>query len=134
MNELTIIEPTDAQPAKLKWFTLNQNNSGGVFTVDENVAEWVCIQALSAEEAMAKAEAFCTNEGSCPCCGDRWYINFDEEDGKQVPMIYNTPVEEYVPIKLFFAQERHIKLHFYDGHVETLTAGTEQQKRIGAKS
>lgn len=136
-NELTIVEQTEAQPVKLKWFTLWQNNSGGFFTIDENVAEYVIIQATSAEEAQAKAESFCSNAGSCPCCGDRWSFYFQEEEGTLIPMIYGTPAEAYVPSSRRSNREtRQAKLHFWDGRISTITLGesTTTFLQLGAKS
>lgn len=85
---------------KSKFFGFNQNNSGGSFDVDENVCEYVIIEAKSVEQANNRAEEIgiyfdgCSKGLDCSCCGDRWNEAYDEEDGKEEPMIYNTPVKE----------------------------------------
>lgn len=64
-----------------KFYEFGQNNSGGSFDVDENVCHRVVIEAKSEEEAIAKFKPMIENQsGSCPCCGDRWYISPDEID------------------------------------------------------
>lgn len=66
---------------KTKFYEFSQNNSGGSFDVDENVCHRVIIEAKSEEEAIAIFEPMIENQsGSCPCCGDRWYVSPDEID------------------------------------------------------
>ena len=83
----------------MKYYTFNQNNSGGGFHTDEAVAEYVIIQAYSAEDANERAENIgiyfngVDSGMDCPCCGDRWY-HVSERDGYSVPAIYGTPLEE----------------------------------------
>lgn len=102
----------------LKWFHFSQNNSGGYFKRDENLAEDVWIQARNAKDAEQKAEALFSesNYDSCPCCGDRWSIYVTDEDGTDEPMRYNTPARELN--KAIFQTEG--RLHHFDGRVETL--------------
>ena len=81
----------------MKFYELNQNNSGGSFQVDDKVCHRLFIEANSEDAAVAKAEDLgCYWDGvsqgmDCPCCGDRWYppydyVNIDEwnEKGYQV--------------------------------------------------
>lgn len=56
---------------KLKWFLFQQNNSGGYFVRDENQAEYVFVQAHSAEEAKSRIEDK-LDYNYCECCGARW--------------------------------------------------------------
>lgn len=77
-----------------KWFTFNQNNSGGSFHVDENVSEYVIIQAENADQANRLAEKvglYFDGVGDCDCCGRRWHEVYD--DGTEEPEIY----EEKIP-------------------------------------
>ena len=75
----------------MSFYTFSQNNSGGNFIIDDDVAEYVIIEADNGDEALNIAE----NVGlyfngvlegkDCPCCGDRWstcYSKYDE------PMIW----------------------------------------------
>lgn len=88
----------------LRFFTYDQNNSGGSFQVDDKVAHTVIIEAASAEEADEKAQSigiyfdgveFDDDGGSigsdCPCCGDRWYRAYGE--GDELPSIYGREPE-----------------------------------------
>lgn len=63
----------------LHWFEYRQNNSGGVFFMDDDASIYVFIQAESADAANQKAEEVtiyfdgCESDRDCDCCGDRWY-------------------------------------------------------------
>lgn len=60
------------------WYEFHQNNSGGFFEVNDDVAPTVLIQAGSAKEANSKAQEIgiyfdgCRDGRDCNCCGDRW--------------------------------------------------------------
>jgi hypothetical protein len=92
------------------FFTYRQNNSGGSFVKDENVDEFVIIQAKNADEANEKAEKLGiyfhgVGEGKdCPCCGDRWWPVSDD-DGTKVPCLYG----DVVPTDL-----TGIKIHYLE--------------------
>jgi hypothetical protein len=67
-------------------YEYSQNNSGGSFTVDDEVTIRVYIEADSAGEANRKAEEFgiyFDGYGDCPCCGNRWQ-EASEPDCKDV--------------------------------------------------
>jgi len=88
-------------PKPLKWFYLfAQNNSGGSFQEDDNVAGYVIIEAESANDANDKAEDVgiyfngCADGFDCGCCGDRWYTTSDYEAYER-PAIYGLPVAKY---------------------------------------
>jgi len=81
---------------KTKFFTESQNNSGGYFIRNEHVDHYVIVEATSVQEAKQKlAEITEDYSEFCGCCGERWYPYWSESDGKDIPMIYGTPVEEY---------------------------------------
>jgi hypothetical protein len=82
------------------FYEYNQNNSGGSFLMDEDVAHHVIIEARSAEAADAIAENIgiyfngTEDDGpDCPCCGDRWRSAYG--DGDEVPSIYGSPADQY---------------------------------------
>lgn len=99
---------------KLKWWCFSQNNSGGSFDEDENVAHYLYIQAANVEQAIAKAEEVTANQsGSCPCCGDRWSFWYkSESDGTEHPMNYGRP-----PFKYDMWMDEPNRFHWYDGRV-----------------
>ncbi len=82
-----------------KFYTFNQNNSGGSFknSEKEGIAEYVIIEALNADHANERAEQIglyfdgCENDRDCSCCGDRWYPT-SERYGSEEPAIYGEPV------------------------------------------
>ena len=87
----------DMSVSKLKWFTFRQNNSGGLFTIDDTVDVNVIIQANCADEANELAQRVGiyfngVDEGyDCECCGDRWYKVWDSV-GTDEPEIYGQRV------------------------------------------
>lgn len=84
------------------FFHFNQNNSGGSFDIDEDVAHNVIIEARDAHEANQKAESIGiyfngVDDGrDCECCGDRWYSAWGE--GNAEPLIYGEPPEKHTDI------------------------------------
>jgi hypothetical protein len=78
------------------FFTFSQNNSFGTFVEDDNLDEFVIIEAESADEANHIAESIGiyfngVEKGfDCPCCGDRWYEISNGDDGKEKPEIYGS--------------------------------------------
>jgi hypothetical protein len=103
-----------------KFFTFNQNNSGGKFVEDKDVAPYVVIEAESAEEANTKAEEIGiyfegVDAGSdCPCCGDRWYMA-DYRDGKPEPMVYGEPVSK---VRRAWGEKHEAIVHYKNGTIE----------------
>jgi hypothetical protein len=85
----------------MKFFTYRQNNSGGVFS---GPAQYVIIQADSSDQAddIAQDNGLYFNGIAsgmdCQCCGDRWNRQYDFDDATDVPMIYDTPASDYVPL------------------------------------
>lgn len=81
----------------LKFYTFNQNNSGGNFDNDESTGQYVIIEAHCADEANDIAEQkglYFDGVDSgidCDCCGDRWHT-VDEHSGCIVPSIYGSPI------------------------------------------
>ena len=61
-----------------KFYEFSQNNSGGSFTVTDNLAHRVIVEAASENDAIDIAENLgcywdgCSNGNDCDCCGDRW--------------------------------------------------------------
>ena len=58
----------------------NQNNSGGYFHVNDDEAHNVVIEGDSLKDIVDKALDILDNSDSCPCCGDRWYLDVSERD------------------------------------------------------
>jgi hypothetical protein len=80
------------------FYEYDQNNSGGGFIMNDDVAVNVIIEADSTVEANAKAEEIGIYfdddyDIDCECCGTRWSRAYG--DGDETPMIYGTPVEDY---------------------------------------
>lgn len=75
------------------WFEYRQNNSGGSFVSDQNVAHSVWVEADSHESAneIAKDKGIyfdgVEDDRDCPCCGDRWWPCSDS-DSEDVPSTY----------------------------------------------
>lgn len=92
MNSVTYL-------VKTKFYTFQQNNSGGSHHIDSDVDSTVIIEAINATEANRKAQDIgiyfdgCYNGRDCSCCGDRWY-EVDDCDGTDEPLWYSTPIRE----------------------------------------
>jgi hypothetical protein len=77
------------------FYTFHQNNSGGSFVINNNVAPYVIVEADSAVEANQIAEELeiyfngCSDGIDCECCGDRWWP-VDEDDGTVEPKVYDS--------------------------------------------
>lgn len=116
-----------------KFYCFDQNNSGGSFVVDENVAHNVIIEANSAAHANELALKIgiyfngCDDGTDCSCCGDRWHV-MDELGGKETPMIYNKPPELH---REMFGEEDQPYCHIYylDGLKKTYIHQTKEKAR-----
>lgn len=68
------------------FYMLTQNNSHGVFHVNDRVCHHMIIEARNEEEALQRAEQLgCYWDGvqkgiDCDCCGNRWYRHADHID------------------------------------------------------
>ena len=77
-----------------KFYTFDQNNSGGSFDFDEEggITHHVVIEAYSSKHANSISEEKgiyfygCDEGRDCPCCGDRWYPVYNC-DGKVSPSV-----------------------------------------------
>lgn len=104
---------------KTKFYTYNQNNSGGSFIKkqEQGIDTIVIIEATSPSHADSIAEDKgiyfdgCSNGRDCNCCGDRWY---KADEGYDVPSFYDTPITEVE--EGFFRQGAFV--HYLDGRIE----------------
>ena len=84
-----------------KFYTFNQNNSGGFFKTSEKegIGEIVIVEALNPSHANQRAEEIglyfngCSTGSDCSCCGDRWSSIWDSDEGDEVPSWYGEPIE-----------------------------------------
>jgi len=78
------------------FYTYDQNNSGGYFIENENVREYLIIEADNVHEANSKMFDITEDYSEfCECCGARWDVIYgSDSEGKEEPMIYSTPVDE----------------------------------------
>ena len=71
------------------FYSTSQNNSGGGYIQDKNVDQIVIVEADSAKEAEEYLGKLIDdnsyNESSCPCCGDHFYVFFEEDEGSSEP-------------------------------------------------
>jgi len=119
-----------------RFYTFNQNNSGGRFHEDEisGIGAYVIIEANSADEANERAESIGlywngVDEGrDCDCCGDRWSPvgGWRTDDGNLVPMIYS---KEVFPCekgdKPYMDWDIPSFIHYLDGTIRKVKANAE---------
>jgi len=87
----------------MQWFEFLQNNSYGVFKVDDKVCHDVFIEAKNYKKARKKALSLGVyfngvREGiDCPCCGDRWsdYADVVKLPNNEFTKKEITTIEEY---------------------------------------
>lgn len=102
------------------FYQFTQNNTGGDFQVNDDIAHFVLIEADSYKEANNRAENVgvyfngCDTGEDCPCCGDRWYELEDYDDNTNEPLIYGSKPNEYNG-KMF---KKEYRIHYLDGRVE----------------
>lgn len=91
---MNVIKVTPApERTEAKFYHFRQNNFGGSFKIDDDVAINVIIEATSAKQANGKAQEIgiyfdgCDTGKDCECCGDRWH-RVDESDATLAPMIH----------------------------------------------
>ena len=106
------------------FYCFSQNNSGGGFDIDDNVAHFVIIEADSAFAANDRAESIgiyfdgCETGNDCPCCGDRWTDKWSDDSGDEAPVIYGTPVAEHK--NMWVDQGKpYAYVYYADGRKET---------------
>ncbi len=110
-----------------------QNNSGGGFDFDEDsgITHHVIIEAASAEEANLRAERIglywngCEDGLDCSCCGDRWYPQFTDDKGSEVPEVYGQPMNA-LDLRKWMPDGKEVAVHYADGRIEWFGANTKE--------
>lgn len=101
-----------------KFFTFSQNNSGGYFIINDDVASYLIIEAQTADEAVNKMNDITADYSEyCSCCGKRWSDWMYDDDGTDEPMVYDTKVKEKSPGRIFGGSTI---IYYYDGTKEKL--------------
>ena len=111
------------------FYTYRQNNSGGSFYINDDVAQFVIIEADNAAEANERAEAIglyfdgVDKDLDCGCCGDRWVEAWSDE-GSEEPMIYGEPIATW---SSWFNQpgEPYAHVYYKDGSKKTFKEESE---------
>lgn len=119
---------------KTKFFTLNQNNSGGYFIVDDKagVARFLIIEAKDAAQALRVMDGISYDcprfHEFCNCCGERWSSWLDYEDGTERPEIYGKRAQEYLNYAgdTYLGEENTAFIHYLDGRKEKILAVTQK--------
>ena len=101
-----------------KFFTFGQNNSGGYYIVNDDVAAFLIIEAQNANEAISKMEDITEDYSQfCSCCGQRWSSWMDDSDGTEEPMVYEAKIKVE---KLKGWMSTSTIIYYYDGTKEKL--------------
>lgn len=124
-----------------KFYHFSQNNSGGSFDFDEQrgITHNVIVEAKDYEHANRLAEdigIYFGGLGDCPCCGDRWYEQWDEK-GDSVPSIYGEPVESQISSMAWMPPGKETVVHYLDGRrdwygVVTKVGKVKKTKKVKA--
>ena len=112
------------------FYTYRQNNSYGVFDVDDNVKHYVIIEADSASGADEKAESIglyfdgVEKGRDCPCCGDRWHKAYSLGygiEGTKEPEIWGQSASKYLKEKERSLWKEEAIIYYKDGKVVVLS-------------
>lgn len=105
----------------VRWWTFRQNNSGGYCIVNDQVAEYVFVEAVDADDAIRRAEVIFSDYSEyCECCGERWDYWVDEGDGYDNPSIYGEPYKD-CKFEHLFEKQQGYRFHYMDGTVKAET-------------
>ena len=98
-----------------KFYTLNQNNSGGYYIQNNDVDVFVIIEANSVDEFIEKSKFILGNYRSyCTCCGQRWSDSWiDEDDANDEPMVYGVSIEQFNDS--FWCRGSKVIIYYLDG-------------------
>lgn len=106
------------------FFTFRQNNSGGSFDFSRDLGHFVVVEADNAAAANARAETlgiYFDGSGDCPCCGNRWSEQWDDDEGTKTPEVCGQAPKDYMASEaMIWAEddEAEIVIHYADGRVE----------------
>ena len=94
----THVPASEAPANSTLYYMYSQNNTGGRFDVDDEVAHYVLIEATSPEDSdrIAQSHGIYFDHGynrDCSCCGTRW-SEAGTYDATKTPQIYGKSVEE----------------------------------------
>jgi hypothetical protein len=84
------------------FYVFRQNNSGGYFEINDDVTQFVIIEADNNNDANSRAVEIgiyfdgVDRDLDCGCCGDRWCEAWDTE-GEPEPELYGQPIASYRP-------------------------------------
>lgn len=108
-----------------------QNNSGGVFDVNDRVKHYVIIEAHNAKSANKKAKSIgiyfdgVAKGIDCPCYGDRWY-RARATEGTKTPKLYGDDILSYFAFrkKLFygFPPKKEAIVYYKNGKFEVISS------------
>lgn len=105
-----------------KLYVFPQNNTFGTF--DAGVGHTVLVEALTPEEACARAQTVgvyfngCATGRDCDCCGDRWYTPYYDPLPFERPLGIDT-LEAYLPRY----SERNLRVVYADGGQDFYSRG-----------
>lgn len=89
---IVVVEPREKiLPGQVKFWKFDQNNPGGSFHIDEDHAEDMWFEAVSAGDANHRAEMYGLrlDGDECPgCCGSRWYSQSGDWNAEEIPTVW----------------------------------------------
>ncbi len=105
-----------------KFYTQDQNNSGGHFYENDDVSHYVIVEAESENHALEIFNDIVEPYSSyCECCGTRWSLYYFKGDIGDTPVIDGEQIESYEPN--FYRKEAII--YYLDGTKKRYTFETK---------
>jgi hypothetical protein len=119
-----------------KFYTYHQNNSGGSYKNNDagGIGPIVIVEATSADDANRRAEnigLYFDGYGDCECCGNRWHVQSDENEGKETATIYDEDVSKGVYTSPWSNSSEGIEgyIHHFDGHITPILRVKPKQNK-----
>lgn len=101
------------------FYTVSQNNSGGYFINNEDVAEYLIIEAHNNDDYEDKLEKITDKYSEyCPCCGERW--SSWNDGGTEEPKIHGETLQEFFNSPSIF-NDKDVIVYYLDGRKEKLS-------------
>lgn len=96
------------------FYTSIQNNSGGYYIENEDVASAVIIEAADRESALEKLDEITEDYHEyCECCGPRWEEYWVDEIGSPVPEIFGTTLDQVTrSVIVYYSDGRKVKVNY----------------------
>ncbi|MGJ0846546.1 DUF7296 family protein [Tissierella praeacuta] len=102
------------------FYDISQNNSGGYYILNDDVAEFLIIEAENNSQANDILYEITESYSEyCPCCGERWGEFYGE--GTCRPTIYGKPAQKFLDEDTWYRNATAM-VYYLDGRKERIVS------------